>query len=113
MTSDDKPLTPAQARQKFQRGLTDYLAGNLKFPIFTTRWVKSGPFTRKKVSVPLSWSEPPIAEEFDEKCPLYGIGLDEDEEIEVPLEVIELKKEDQNYRPISDYTYWSNTWRSI
>ncbi len=29
MTSDDdKPLTPQQARQKFQKGLSDYLAGN-------------------------------------------------------------------------------------
>ena len=25
---DDKPLTPAQARQKLQNGLSDYLAGN-------------------------------------------------------------------------------------
>ena len=29
MTSDDdKPLTPEQARQKLQKGLSDYLAGN-------------------------------------------------------------------------------------
>lgn len=27
-TDDDKPLTPAQARQKLQKGLRDYLAGN-------------------------------------------------------------------------------------
>ena len=27
MTEDDKPLTPAQARQKLQKGLADYLAG--------------------------------------------------------------------------------------
>lgn len=26
--ADDKPLTPAQARQKLQKGLEDYLAGN-------------------------------------------------------------------------------------
>jgi hypothetical protein len=45
------------------------------------------------------------------ECPLYGIGIDQDEEIEFPLEVIELKKNDPNYRLISDYTYWSNTWR--
>ena len=43
----------------------------------------------------------------------YGIGIDEDEEIEVPLEVIDLKKTDLNYWLISDDTYWSNTWRSI
>ncbi len=28
MTDDDKPLTPAQARQKLQKGLADYSAGN-------------------------------------------------------------------------------------
>jgi Plasmid pRiA4b ORF-3-like protein len=28
MTSDDKPLTPQQAREKLQQGLRDYLAGN-------------------------------------------------------------------------------------
>ena len=34
MTSDDdKPLTPAQARQKLQKGLEDYLAGNDTGPI--------------------------------------------------------------------------------
>jgi Plasmid pRiA4b ORF-3-like protein len=34
MTSnDDKPLTPAQARQKLQKGLEDYLAGNDPGPI--------------------------------------------------------------------------------
>jgi Calcium binding len=88
-----------------------YLAANLTFPFFTSRWVKSGPFTRKKVSIPISWLEPPVAEEFDEECPLYGIGIDQDEEIEVPLEVIELKKNDPNYRLISDYTYWSNSFR--
>ena len=30
---DDKPLTPAQARQKLQKGLADYLAGNDPGPI--------------------------------------------------------------------------------
>jgi hypothetical protein len=88
-----------------------YFARNLKFPFFTSYWAKSGPFSRKKVIVPISRLEPPVAEEFDEECPLYGIGIDEDEEIEVPLEVIELKKTDPNYLLISDYTYWSNNWR--
>jgi hypothetical protein len=32
-SDDDKPLTPAQARQKFQKGLMDYLAGNDTGPI--------------------------------------------------------------------------------
>ena len=88
-----------------------YLAANLKFPFLTFSWAKSGPFTSKKVIVPISRLEPPVAEEFDEECPLYGIGIDQDEEIEIPLEVIELKKTDPNYRLISDYTYWSDNWR--
>ena len=34
MTSDDdKPLTPQQAREKLQKGLIDYLAGNDPGPI--------------------------------------------------------------------------------
>ena len=79
-----------------------YLAANLKFPFFTSYWAKSGPFSSKKVIVPISRLEPPVAEEFDEECPLYGIGIDDDEEIEVPLEVTELKKTDPNYRMIFD-----------
>ncbi len=88
-----------------------YLAANLKFPFFTCYWEQSGPFTRKKVFVRIFRLDPPVAEEFDEECPLYGIGIDQDEEIEFPLEVIELKKGDPNYQLISDYTYWSNSWR--
>lgn len=88
-----------------------YLAANLKFPIFAPYWAKSGPLTSKKVIVPISRLEPPVAEEFDEECPLYGIGIDQDEEIEFPLEVIELNKNDPNYRLITDYTYWSQNWR--
>jgi len=88
-----------------------YLAANLKFPFFTSHWARSGPFTSKKVPIPISRLEPPVPEEFDEECPLYGIGIGQDEEIEIPLETIELKKQDPNYRLISDYTYWSDNWR--
>ena len=88
-----------------------YLAANLKFPFFTTHWAKSGPFTSKKVPIRISRLEPPVEEEFDEECPLYGIAIEQDEEIEVPLETIELEKNDPNYRLISDYTYWSDNWR--
>ena len=33
---DDKPLTPQQARQKLQKGLREYLAGNNPGPIVFT-----------------------------------------------------------------------------
>jgi hypothetical protein len=88
-----------------------YLTANLKFPFFTSSWAKSGPFSSKKVTVPITRLDPPVEDEFDEEAGLYGIGIDQDEEIEFPLEVIELKKQDPNYQLISDYTYWSNTWR--
>jgi hypothetical protein len=88
-----------------------YLAANLKFPFYTSYWAKAGPFSRKKVSVPISRLDPPVEEHFDEEAGLYGIGIDQGEEIEFPLEIIELNKKDPNYRLISDYTYWSHNWR--
>ena len=88
-----------------------YLAANLKFPLFASYWAKSGPFSSKKVVVPINRLEAPIAEEFDDECPLYGIGIDQDEEIEFPLEAIEIDKNDPNYRLVTDYTYWSENWR--
>ena len=48
---------------------------------------------------------------IDEECGLFGMGSDPDHEIEFPLESIELKRQDPNYRLISDYTYWSQNWR--
>jgi len=89
----------------------EYLTANLKFPFFSSHWAKTGAFTSKKVSVPISKLEAPVEEEFDEECGLFGIGSGQDDEIEIPLESIELKKKDPNYRLISDYTYWSHNWR--
>lgn len=88
-----------------------HLSANLKFPIISSFWSKSGTFTSKKVAVPITRLEAPVEEEFDEECGLFGIGSDQDHEIEFPLESIELKKQDPNYRLISDYTYWSQNWR--
>jgi hypothetical protein len=88
-----------------------YLAANLKYPFYTSYWAKSGAFSSKKVMVPITRLDAPVAEEFDEDCPLYGIGIDQDEEIEFPLETIELNKKDPNYRLISDYAYWSENFR--
>jgi hypothetical protein len=108
LTHDDPlPEVSPETLMTFYR----YLAANLKFPIFTSCWSKSGPFSSKKVTVRITRLDPPVEHEFDEEAGLYGIGIDQDEEIEFPLEVIELKKNDPNYRLISDYTYWSNTWR--
>jgi hypothetical protein len=89
----------------------EYLTANLKFPILTSYWAKTGAFTSTKVPAPISKLEAPVEEEFDEECGLFGIGSGPDEEIKIPLESIELKKKDPNYRMISDYTYWSHNWR--
>jgi hypothetical protein len=63
--------------------------------------------------VPISRIDPPEEDEFDEEAGLNGIGVHHDEEIEFPLGVIELKKQDPNYQLMSDYSYWSDHWRSM
>jgi hypothetical protein len=88
-----------------------YLEANLKFPVYVSYWSKSGPFTRQRMSLPITRLESPVEEEFDEECGLFGIGVGENEEMEVPLEVIDLKKNDPNYWLLTDYTYWSHNWR--
>ncbi len=88
-----------------------YLAANLKFPFFCSYWAKSGRLSSKKVIVPISRLEAPGEHEFDEEYGLFGLGIDQDEEIEFPLDEIELKKKDPNYRLISDYSYWLHNWR--
>ena len=88
-----------------------YLTTNLKLPIITSCWEKSSTFTSKKISVSITKLEAPVEEEFDEECGLFGIAATKEGEIEIPLESLDLKKQDPNYRLISDYTYWSQTWR--
>jgi hypothetical protein len=88
-----------------------YLATNLKFPSFTSYWAKSGTYASKKVIVTITRLDAPIDEEFDEQHGLFCIGRDQDEEIEFPLDVIELKKKDANYRLISDYSSWLHNRR--
>ena len=108
LTHDD-PLP--QVSPETLRTYCIYLEANLKFPILTTYWAKSGPFTRKKVVVPITYLEAPVDEEFDEECGLFGIAIDQDREMEVSLEALDLKKNDPNYRLITDYTDWSQNWR--
>src|SRR5271166_954782 len=109
LTHDDPiPFVSPETLTTYYR----YLAANLKFPFFSFIWTKSGSFSRKKVMVPISRLDPPVEAEFHEEAGLYGIGFHQDEEIEFPLEVMDLKKQDPNYRLIDDHTYWSHTWRA-
>ena len=88
-----------------------YLVANLKFPFVTSYWAEPGPLSSKKVTVQISRLVDPIVHEFDEGYGLFCIGRDQDEESEIPLDEIELKKKDPNYRLISDYSYWFHNWR--
>ncbi len=46
---DDKPLTPAQARQKLQQGLADYLDGKgSQAIVFRLKWTKKARHTYPK-----------------------------------------------------------------
>ena len=108
LTHDDPlPLVSPETLSAY----CDYLAANLKLPIVTSYWEKSNAFTSKKVSVSITTLEAPVEEEFDEECGLFGIAATKEGEMEIPLESLDLKKQDPNYRLISDYTYWSQTWR--
>jgi hypothetical protein len=89
----------------------DYLAAKLKLPIVTSHWEKPSAFTRKKISVSITTLEAPVEEEFDDECGLFGIAATKEGEIEIPLESLDLKKQDPNHRLISDYTFWSHNWR--
>ena len=88
-----------------------YLAANLKFPLLTSYWAESGSFSSKKVTVSISRLDAPVDDQFDEGYGLFGIGIDQDEEIDIPLDEIELEKKAPNYRLISDYSYWFHNWR--
>ena len=88
-----------------------YLTANLKLPIVTSYWEKSSAFTSKRISVSITKLEAPVEEEFDEECGLFGIAATKEGEMEIPLESLDLKKQDPNYRLISDYSYWSQNWR--
>jgi hypothetical protein len=108
LTRDDPlPLVSPETLMTYCR----YLTANLKFPIPSSYWAQSGPFSRKKVTVSITELEAPVEEEFDEECGLFGIASDEEREIEIPLESLELKRQDPNYQLISDYTYWSQNWQ--
>ena len=89
-----------------------YLAANLKFPFFSVHLGKIRFVYQEEGRRPDIPAGASVEEEFDGEAGLYGIGVHQDEEIEFPLEVIDLKKQDPNFRLIDDYTYWSHTWRA-
>lgn len=89
-----------------------YLAANLSFPLHVTGWEKSGPFASRKVTVAITALLDPQEGGIDEEYGLIGLGRNRNgEEIEFPLDEIELGKKDPNRRLLSDYAYWFHNWR--
>lgn len=90
-----------------------YLATRLKFPIPITFWEDSGPHVSKKVTTAITrLADPPMDYEIGE-----GYGLTcwvpnrKGEEVEIPLDEIELGKNDANQRLLEDYSYWFHNWQ--
>jgi hypothetical protein len=89
-----------------------YLAAHLKFPLHVTAWEKSGPFSSKKVTVAITSLADPREGGIDEEYGLIGLARHPNgEDLEFPLDEIELGKKDPNRRLLSDYAYWFHNWR--
>ena len=89
-----------------------YLAARLKFPIYATFWEESGPFSSKKVTATIAGLAEPQEDGIDEGYGLAGLGRTPNgEEIEFPLDHIELGMKDPNRRLLDDYSYWFHNWR--
>jgi hypothetical protein len=89
-----------------------YLAAKLKFPFYATFWEESGPFSSKKVMATIAGLADPQEGGIDEEYGLAGSGRTPDgEEIDFPLDDIELGKKDPNRRLLDDYSYWFQDWR--
>jgi hypothetical protein len=87
-----------------------YLASHLKFPLSTTYWEESGPFSSKKVAVTITGLVGPEDDDLDEEYGLLCRASDRGDEVELPLDEIELPKKDPNCRLVSDYAYWFHNW---
>lgn len=89
-----------------------YLTASLKFPLHVTSWEKSGPFASRKVTVAINGLADSKEGVIDEDYGLIGLGRDpKGEEIEFPLDEVELGKKDPNRRLLSDYSFWFHNWR--
>jgi hypothetical protein len=70
-----------------------------------------GPYSRKKRTITVTGLLDPEGYDLDEEFGLIGTGRDRDEEIEFPLDEIEVKKTDPNAKLLSDYSFWFHNWR--
>lgn len=109
LTHDDPlPDVTEETLLAYHRYLTSYLT----FPLQVTSWEKSGSFASKKLTVTIiglaDAQEGTIDEEYGLTC--WGRNPNA-EEIEFPLDEIELGKNDPNRRLLSDYAYWFHNWR--
>jgi hypothetical protein len=89
-----------------------YLATHLTFPILVTSWEKSGPFVTRKVTIAILALVEPEGGGIDEVHGLIGLGRSPTgQEIELPLDEIELGRKDPNRRLLADYSSWFQNWR--
>jgi hypothetical protein len=108
LTHDDPiPEVSFEALRSYRR----YLAARLRFPLFTTYWEEAGPYSRKRMTVTITGLLDPEGEDLGEGSGLLCRGLDRTEQVELPLDEIELGTKDPNRRLLADYAYWFHNWR--
>ncbi len=108
LTHDDPlPEIDHEALRAYHR----YLSEHLRFP-FTAIYGEEaiGSYSRKRATMTVTGLLDPGGGGLVEEFGLICVGRDRDEEIEVPLGEIEVRKKDPNARLVSDYAYWFHNW---
>ncbi len=108
LTHDD-PLP--EISHETLRAYHRYLSEHLRFP-FTAFYGEEaiGPYSRKQATMTVTGLLAPEDGGLDVDEGLIGVGRLGDEEIELPLREIEVRKKDPNARLVSDYAYWFDNW---
>ena len=88
-----------------------YLDAKLRFPFTAIHGEEEiGPFSRKRGTLKVTGLPDPESEGLDFDYGLFCTCQVRDEEIDVPLGDIEVKKKDPNSKLVSDYGYWFHNW---
>jgi calcium binding protein len=88
-----------------------YLDAKLRFPFTAIHGEEEiGPFSRKRATLKVTGLPNPESEGLDVDYGLFCTCRVRDEEIDVPLGDIEVKKKDPNFKLVSDYAYWFHNW---
>jgi hypothetical protein len=88
-----------------------YLESKLRFPFTAIHGEEEiGPFSRKRATLKVTGLPNPESEGLDFDDGLFCTCRVSDQEIDVPLGDIEVKKKDPNFKLVSDYAYWFHNW---